>query len=586
MHKVLGITSTAVVALIAAAAAPAVAQTAPAAPTPGPAATAPAPADTSPLEGDVIVTAQKRSQRLIDVPLSITAIGGGQLSASGITSTRDLAQAVPGLVTASIGLSFQPAIRGVSSTGTYAGDEANVSLYIDDVYVPAQFSGLFQLADIERIEVLKGPQGTLFGRNATGGAIRVVTRDPSSLPALEATASYGFATHERRFTAYGTTGLTDTLAASVSGYYDQDDGYLHNVTAGWTGGKLGSLREWTVRGKLKWEPSSSARFVLAIDGSNSRNSASYSAAIINNDNLYRNQPGYINPTGKWDVSSSFDPILNVKGFGVSLNGTVDLGFASLKSVSGYRNSRTDFVVDSDRSNLNLGSVYGHGYTRSYSQELDLSSDDTRKFSWILGGYAYHANSLLGFRQLFRAALRLDAGSGLYRRRQIHLVRRVRGRHVQTDRPAERDGRDPLHVRAQALPVSGYEPTRPRAPHRRQHDGLQERDVPRDRRVQAHPGLQYLRQLQHRLQKRRLQFRIAHDPDRRSREDRRDRSRCEGPGQFRTVLHRRSISLQFTRTSSRYRTTIGRASCSCCSAMRPRRGSSAWMPMSRGSPPPA
>ena len=98
----------------------------------------------------------------------------------------------PGLVTVSNGFAFTPAIRGVSSIGTSPGDETNVSMYLDDVYLGAPMGGLFQLKDIERVEVLKGPQGTLFGRNATGGAIRVVTRAPSFDPHAEVSADYGF----------------------------------------------------------------------------------------------------------------------------------------------------------------------------------------------------------------------------------------------------------------------------------------------------------------------------------------------------------------------------------------------------------
>src|SRR5690606_5653053 len=109
----------------------------------------------------VIVTAQKRVERLLDVPMSITAVSGEQLVESGVGSTNTLQQLVPGLTTVNNGLGFVPVIRGVSSQGTSPGDESNVSIYIDDVYVGAPLAGLFDLADIEQIEVLKGPQGTL-----------------------------------------------------------------------------------------------------------------------------------------------------------------------------------------------------------------------------------------------------------------------------------------------------------------------------------------------------------------------------------------------------------------------------------------
>lgn len=138
------------------------------------------------------MTAQRRSERLIDVPISISTATAEQLSAAGVDTTRGLSQITPGLVILNAGASLQPSIRGIQSQGTNIGEESNVSLYIDDVYIPSQSAGLLQLADTARTEVLKGPQGTLFGRNSTGGAIRITTRAPSSRPTLELKGREGF----------------------------------------------------------------------------------------------------------------------------------------------------------------------------------------------------------------------------------------------------------------------------------------------------------------------------------------------------------------------------------------------------------
>ena len=121
---------------------------------------------------DIVVTAQKREERLVDVPISITAASMERIASAGLSDLRDLAQITPGLLNTNNGLGFQPAIRGITNTGTSAGEESNTALYIDDVYLPAQFAGLFELKNIKRVEVLKGPQGTLYGRNSTAGAIR------------------------------------------------------------------------------------------------------------------------------------------------------------------------------------------------------------------------------------------------------------------------------------------------------------------------------------------------------------------------------------------------------------------------------
>lgn len=127
--------------------------------------------------GEIVVTAQKRSENLQKVPIAITAVDGDALQSSGVTDTRDLVAVVPGLQVRTTTGSFQPAIRGIGTSSSVV--ENPVSLYIDGVYYPQQREGLRELNDVEQVAVLKGPQGTLFGRNATGGVIQITTRRPS-----------------------------------------------------------------------------------------------------------------------------------------------------------------------------------------------------------------------------------------------------------------------------------------------------------------------------------------------------------------------------------------------------------------------
>ena len=127
--------------------------------------------------GEIIVTAQRRAERQVDVPIAITAVSGESLVAAGITSTAELGQVVPGLRLDLSGAFFQPTVRGVGSATAGVGLTSNVATYIDGVYRPSPFTTNFELGDLETIQVLKGPQGTLFGRNATGGAILVKTAD-------------------------------------------------------------------------------------------------------------------------------------------------------------------------------------------------------------------------------------------------------------------------------------------------------------------------------------------------------------------------------------------------------------------------
>jgi len=135
---------------------------------------------------DIVVTAQRREERLQDVPIAMTALSGDALEQSGITNTQQLTQAIPNLVMTSAGSSYQAVIRGVGTRGVTQGDESNVALYVDGVYQPDQTAANFEFLGIQRVEVLRGPQGTLFGRNATGGLINIVTLDPSFTPSLDA----------------------------------------------------------------------------------------------------------------------------------------------------------------------------------------------------------------------------------------------------------------------------------------------------------------------------------------------------------------------------------------------------------------
>jgi iron complex outermembrane receptor protein len=185
--------------------------------TPAPAA---APVAEAQAAGDIIVTAQRLEQRLQDVPISVTALTANELSSQGITSTHDLAQSVTGLTITESGGYVQPFIRGVGSTVTNLGEPGSAATYIDGVYMPTVNGQLYELANVESIQVLKGPQGTLFGRNANTGAIIITTRQPSYHPTGSFTASYGNF-NALNFSGFASTGLSQNVAISLAGNYGQ-----------------------------------------------------------------------------------------------------------------------------------------------------------------------------------------------------------------------------------------------------------------------------------------------------------------------------------------------------------------------------
>jgi iron complex outermembrane recepter protein len=337
---------------------------------------------------EVVVTAQKRSERLLDVPMSVATISGEQLSSAGITSTLELQQMTPGIVTTNNGLGFAPAIRGVSSAGTTPGDETNVAVYLDDVYVGAPIAGFFDLQDIERVEVLKGPQGTLFGRNATGGAIRIVTRAPSFTPSLRVSADYGFEFEEMKLGAHVTGPITESIAASLSGSYRKGDGYIDGIGPN-VGRKYGDPDNYVYRGKVLFKPSESFQATLAADTWQSQNNMVFVAVPPDGVNPFP-VPGSI-ATTPFHYAGSTQPRALVKGDSASLDATWEVAdWLTVRSISGYREVEGEYQADADRTNLAGGALALAQNQENFSQEFNLSGPGDQAITWLLGAYYYNS----------------------------------------------------------------------------------------------------------------------------------------------------------------------------------------------------
>ena len=225
---------------------------------------APAPAEDSlATTGDIVVTAQKRTERLQDVPLAVTAITGDALESRQINDTQSLVQAVPSLTyqqgTNPSNTSFR--VRGIGTQLFSQGVEAAVAVVVDGVVAARQAQGFADFADLERIEVLRGPQGTLFGRNATAGVLNITTARPSST--FEARGDVTIA-EQNEYRAKGTVSgpLTDTLRARLTGFYNNVGGITYNYA---TDRMVNGSESWGVRGKLDWDATSNLNFLLSVD---------------------------------------------------------------------------------------------------------------------------------------------------------------------------------------------------------------------------------------------------------------------------------------------------------------------------------
>jgi len=185
----------------------------------------PAPVSPTAAEGgiggleEIVVTAQRRSERLQDVPIAVSAASAARLDAVNIQSSQDLVLITPGLTIPQTSGYTQPHIRGVGTSANGPGIENPVATYIDGVYIASAPGSLLTLNNIDRIEVLKGPQGTLFGRNSTGGLIQVITKDPNETPSLAANVGYGNY-QDVTTDLYATAGLGRNLAADVALRYE------------------------------------------------------------------------------------------------------------------------------------------------------------------------------------------------------------------------------------------------------------------------------------------------------------------------------------------------------------------------------
>lgn len=316
---------------------------------------------------EIIVTAQRRRERLQDVPIAMTAIGHDELSQRGATDLSDLAGAVPGLsITGFTGgnASNFVSIRGVAGQVLPIGSGHPAALYIDGVYLSRPDAAFFGLDDVERIEVLRGPQGTLYGRNATAGAINIVTRSPDASFKGGGELAYG------RFDSFSGRGslqapLGAGFSAGISGSYNYHDGYIRNTV---TGNQMNSRDAYTVRGKLRYE-SSDSRFdaVLAGDYTHDEATPIFKNAFLSSGVFV----GIRDPEEfASDPASEAQTLRETVNRGVALTLSYQLHDAlELVSVTSWREFGSATIYDADASELPALITGADNRSDTFSQEI-------------------------------------------------------------------------------------------------------------------------------------------------------------------------------------------------------------------------
>jgi iron complex outermembrane receptor protein len=345
-------------------------------------------------EGDeIIVTARRRDERLIDVPVAVTAYGQADLERlqaidlSGIQGTSPNLNIVQGRGSATSANIF---IRGIGQPDALQTFDPAVGIYIDGVYLSRIQGALLNLNDVERIEVLRGPQGTLYGKNTIGGALSIVSRKPDLNDfKAQASALYG-SFNQILLNGYVSTPLaSDKVALSVAAQWDKRDGL---VTDPLTGRRYNDRDSLTGRAILRAMPSERVELSLAGDYTRQRNALTlgYPTAPLLQTDFATGARVLVpaNPYGPYDfrASTSFrgDEGQRLDHWGVSFTGNVELSDVfSLTSITAYRKLRPDLFIDIDASQAELGDVFVGINQEQFSQEVQLKWNSGR-FNGVVG----------------------------------------------------------------------------------------------------------------------------------------------------------------------------------------------------------
>lgn len=356
--------------------------------------------------GDIVVTAQKRTQRLQDVPISVAVLGGEALQDKGIHNLQDLKGALPGIQILPAGPTSRLFVRGIGS-GDNAGFDQAVATFIDDVYHGRSRGTASGLFDIERSEFLKGPQSTFFGNSAIAGAVNVTTAKPTDTLQGYAYGSYNF-----NFDQYVVEGavsgpITPTLSGRLSVLLGSGDGWVADTTAG---GKIPETNDRAVRVQLKWEPDDRLSAVLKGEAGRFNQRGGLLGQITQCPPVLATptQDGFARPgvycaqalANGDDVvfnsrrSTNAGSHANLSNQEVALTANYDLGAATLTSTTAYLRYNYKSVWDLDFTSTN--SAYS-GLPEKYdqfSQELRIASGDTGLLNYTVGAY-FQSDHLTG-----------------------------------------------------------------------------------------------------------------------------------------------------------------------------------------------
>ncbi|MAM40757.1 MAG: TonB-dependent receptor [Erythrobacter sp.] len=350
----------------------------------------------SPDPNVIIVTATKREQTLQEVPVAVSVTTAETIERAQIRDIADLATVVPSLQVSQLQSAFATSysVRGFGTDGNNIGLEPSVAMFVDGVYRSRAVAQISDLPDIQRVEVLRGPQSTLFGKNASAGVISIVTKRPEFEFSGSVEASYG--NYDAKVVkGYVTGPISDSIAFSAGAGYNNRDGFLTN---GFNGEDVNDRNRWFARGQLLFDNGGplQARIIADYDKIEERccgvvNVApSLETGIITSPliggqiNDFRD-----NPDGDL-IFTDVDPLNDIKNYGISGQLDYEFGDVVLTSITSYRETHlaADQDVDFTSASLSSGANIGDADIDTFTQELRVSSDFDGPFNFLLGGYYF------------------------------------------------------------------------------------------------------------------------------------------------------------------------------------------------------
>jgi iron complex outermembrane receptor protein len=353
--------------------------------------------------GEILVTADRRAASIQDVPISITALSGDTLQAAGIRGTEQLSDLTPGLLVQR-SVVGKISIRGVGNENYTISGDPGVAVHTDGVYVARAAAGLFDLYDVDRVEVLRGPQGTLYGRNATGGVINVIPNAPTEELGARVAAEYG---NYDMFRVEGMLNapLGDGWAVRLSGLGHWRDGFTVNTNAGAAArgfGRLDSKDVFALRGQLAYNDGGPFTARLSVEHMNDRSNLPAYKYLNRPDALPTSDFGGFGPGDLRRVNQAFEAAIPGTGrsvgtddeffltrqTGVSLHLGYDFGGVALSSITGWRKTRFNWFNDGDGADIFFVNYIQQDRNEQFSQELTLASQGDGPLQWLVGGFYF------------------------------------------------------------------------------------------------------------------------------------------------------------------------------------------------------